>query len=82
MSQVTLSILAWSIVAITFDAGLALDWAINEIQCYDPNKDPLNLFTPYSNVTSYSKTYRIEYYNPLALDLNGDGVIITTVEAN
>lgn len=52
------------------------------------DRDP---FTPYQDPNGEmpqwvkdlaDKTYRIEYYDPLALDLNGDGVITTLAEAN
>ena len=52
------------------------------------DRDP---FTPYLDPNSdmpqwakdlADKTYRVEYYDPLALDLNGDGVITTLAEAN
>ena len=52
------------------------------------DRDP---FTPYLDPNSdwpqwakdlANKTYRVEYYDPLALDLNGDGAITTLAEAN
>lgn len=52
------------------------------------DRDP---FTPYLDPNSdmpqwakdlANKTYRIAYYDPLAIDMNGDGVISTLAEAN
>jgi len=40
----------------------------------DPNKDPTKDFTPDPNDPAGDKDYRIEYYDPVILDLNGNGV--------
>ena len=47
----------------------------------DPNKDPLDPFTPDPDAND-GKNYRIEYYDPIVLDLNGNGIQLVEDDGN
>jgi len=62
--------------ALVWGAGQVLDEIIDHLQNEQPDihPDPKNLSNP------SEKSYRIEYYDPLVLDLNGDGVINSVIQ--
>lgn len=70
-----------AIGAVIIGAGVA--WGVGELFNNEIDRiqeDPFGYGKPDSGANPdapASKTYRIQYYDPLALDLNGDGVIKT-----
>lgn len=67
------------VVATAASIGVmwAIGYAMDSWNCdpTEPNKNPTDPFIPDPN--GGSKDYRIEYYDPIILDLNSDGIIQT-----
>ncbi|MEG0603464.1 MAG: calcium-binding protein [Acinetobacter sp.] len=64
-------------------AGVAVSYAIDyyfsQKECEDKDKDPADDFLPPPDGGG-GNDYRIEYYDPLVIDLNNDGAINTIAE--
>ncbi|RKG37263.1 calcium-binding protein [Acinetobacter rongchengensis] len=64
-------------------AGVAVSYAIDyyfsQKECEDKDKDPAEDFLPPPDGGG-NNDYRIEYYDPLVIDINNDGVINTVAE--
>ncbi|WP_075174866.1 calcium-binding protein [Acinetobacter indicus] len=69
--------LAASVIVGTL-VSYGIDSYFNKLEC--ENKDPAEDFTPPPDADNLNNDYRIEYYDPLIIDLNNDGIISTIRE--
>lgn len=70
-------------VGASLAAGYAINYIFDKAKCEfdDPNKDPTDPFIPDPDAND-SKDYRIEYYDPIILDLNGNGIQTVADDGN
>lgn len=75
--MLTVSLPALLVAGVSIAAGTYVSYKIDNYyaqkKCDEPDHDPTKDFTPDPD-DSNGKDYRIEYYDPIVLDLNGNGI--------